>query len=262
MKRGVQALTVRMFLADKAQCRETYKKIADIGYDSVQAGTSAGMTPVELKEILDEFGLTNCSSGGNYKRMLEDDSAIVDAVNGAKLFGTRYLSVGTIPEEFRYSQDGIKRYAQSLNTIAAKVKKEGCALLYHHHALEFYSFGNGLNGMDVFLAETDPDGVHFTMDTHWLISAGVDPVMWIRKAKGRMTVIHFKDYAITTGAKAVEDVFKTFAEIGEGNINWPPIVDACREIGVEYIIVEQDVCKGDPFDSLKTSFKCLQKLGV
>ena len=54
----------------------------------------------------------------------------------------------------------MKRYAHELNGIAAKLKKEGCALIYHHHALEFFSLGGGLNGMDVLVGETDPEGVH------------------------------------------------------------------------------------------------------
>jgi sugar phosphate isomerase/epimerase len=110
--------------------------------------------------------------------------------------------------------------------------------------------------------ETDPDGVFWTLDTHWLASAGVDQVYWIKKLKGRVPIIHFKDYAIVGGAVGIEEVRKMFAEVGEGNINWPPIVQACRDTGVEYVIVEQDICKGDPFDSLQISYKNLLKFNV
>ena len=262
MKKGVQAFTVRDFFGDRDQCRETYRKIADIGYDSIQLGTPRCMTVQETKDMLDEFGLFNCSTGMNYEKYLDDASVIGGAVANARIFGTKYITVGTLPEENRYTLDGIKRYAHSLNNIAAELKKEGCFLMYHHHALEFYSFGGGLNGMDILTGETDPDGVLFVLDTHWLAAGGVDLTYWIRKMKGRVPIIHFKDYGIEEGAPKIESVCKTFAEIGEGNINWPPVVDACREAGVECVIVEQDHCKRDPFESLKISFKKLVELGV
>ena len=262
MRRGLQAFTVRDFFKDKAEARETYRKIAAVGYDSVQTWVMPIMTAAELKEMLDECGLVNCSAGSDFDYLKSGGKAVSEAVKSAQLFGVKYISVGTLPEAYRYSLDGMKRYARELNGIAAELKKEGCVLIYHHHALEFYSFGGGLNGMDVLVGETDPEGVHFVLDTHWLAASGVDPVFWINKVRGRMTIIHFKDYGIVEDAVKIEDVNKCFAEVGEGNIHWPPIVKACRDVGVEYIIVEQDTCKGCPFDSIKISYDNLVQLGV
>ena len=87
----------------------------------------------------------------------------------------------------------------------------------------------------------------YCLDTHWLQSGGKNPPDYIRKAKGRMSVVHFKDYKIVGGADPIEQVCKDFAEVGEGNLNWPAIIEACREVGVEAVIVEQDVCPRDPF---------------
>lgn len=261
MKKGVQAYTVRDFLSTPAECRESYKKIADMGYDSVQAWPTAGMTPQEMQDMFNDLGLTNCSGGGDFETMLKG-GGIEEAAKAAKIFGSRYVGVGTMPEEYRYTQDGMKRYAHDMNKIAGMLKKFDCALLYHHHALEFYSFGGGLNGMDIMVSETDADGVYWTLDTHWLASAGVDPVYWIKKLKGRVPIIHFKDYGIIKGAEKIEDVCKTFAEVGEGNINWPPIVEACKETGVEYVIVEQDFCNKDPFESLRISYDALVRFNV
>jgi sugar phosphate isomerase/epimerase len=261
MRKGVQAFTVRDFMNNPKECRESYKKIADMGYDSVQGWAAGGMTPQETQDLLTELGLVNCSSGGSFEEMLKDGAAITEAIKNARIFKSKYIGVGTLPHEYRYTKDGFKRYADDLNKIAVELKKEGCALLYHHHALEFYSFGDE-NGMDIMVRETDPEGVYWTLDTHWLASGGVDPVLWIKNLKGRVPIIHFKDYGIVEGAEKIEDVVKCFAEVGQGNINWPPIVDAVRETGIEYVIVEQDICKGDPFDSLKISFDNLVKFGV
>ncbi|MCL2421360.1 MAG: sugar phosphate isomerase/epimerase [Defluviitaleaceae bacterium] len=261
MKKGVQAFTVRDFLTTPEQCRESFGKIAEMGYDSVQAWPTGGMTAQQMQDMLAELGLENCSGGGDFKEMAAG-RGIAEAVAAARSFNTKYIGVDTLPEENRYTKDGLKRYADALNKIAAELKKEGCALLYHHHALEFYSLGDGVTGMDILTEETDPEGVYWTLDTHWLTSGGVDPVHWIKKLKGRVPIIHFKDYGIVEGAVGIEEVRKSFAEVGEGNINWPPIVAACKETGIEYVIVEQDICKGNPFDSLRTSYKNLCKFNV
>ena len=263
MRKGVQTYTVRAFFSDREQCRETYGKIAAIGYDSVQAGAPRFMTVGETQAMFEECGLANCSGNADYEKLIKGGDAITEAVSQARMFKTPYVGIGTIPEKYRYNRDAMKQYAHSLNGIASELKKEGCFLLYHHHTLEFYSFGGGVNGMDILADETDPEGVLFTLDTHWLAASGTDSVYWIRKLKGRVPIIHFKDYGISSTSDAmIEGVHKTFAEVGEGNIIWPPIVDACRETGVEFVIVEQDTCKGDPFDSLAVSYQNLCKLNI
>lgn len=262
MKRGVQMFTVRDFLKDKNQMRESMKKIKAIGYDSIQGWAPPFMTVREYKELSDEAGLENCSSGGNYHELLTEPPAIAKAVENARILGVNLISIDTLPEAMRNHEDGFHKYAEGANKIAAELKKEGMKLLYHSHALEFLSLGGGRKGMDILMDETDPDAFHFCMDTHWLTAGGVSVVDWILKAKGRMSIVHFKDYAIGGGAEKIESVCKQFAEVGEGNIDWAKVIDACNQIDVEFAIVEQDVCPGNPFDSLSTSYKNMLKFGV
>jgi sugar phosphate isomerase/epimerase len=54
-----------------------------------------------------------------------------------------------------------------------------------------------------------------------------------------------------------------FAEIGEGNLNWPRIMAAAADAGVEWYLVEQDRCYDrDPFESLAISYRNLQAMGL
>jgi sugar phosphate isomerase/epimerase len=54
-----------------------------------------------------------------------------------------------------------------------------------------------------------------------------------------------------------------FAEIGEGNLNWPAILAAAAESGVEWYLVEQDRCYNrDPFESLDISYRNLRAMGL
>ena len=65
-----------------------------------------------------------------------------------------------------------------------------------------------------------------------------------------------KDFAITSENSIA------YAEIGNGNLNWQEIIHAAEESGCEWFIVEQDVCPGDPFESLKISFDYIRNMLV
>jgi sugar phosphate isomerase/epimerase len=70
-----------------------------------------------------------------------------------------------------------------------------------------------------------------------------------------MPVIHLKDMQMLDGAPAM-------AEVGEGNLNWPAILSACRTAQVEWCAVEQDICQRDPFESLRISYENLTAMGL
>ena len=95
------------------------------------------------------------------------------------------------------------------------------------------------------------------LDVYWLVAGGADPVQWIEDLSGRQTIVHFKDMAVAP------DRTQRFAEVGEGNLNWPRIVAACRAANIEWAFVEQDDCYGqDPFACLATSYRNLRALGL
>ena len=70
-----------------------------------------------------------------------------------------------------------------------------------------------------------------------------------------MPVVHLKDMVIVEDEQAA-------AEVGEGNLNWPAILQACQYAEVEWYAVEQDICRRDPFDSLRISYENLRGMGV
>ncbi len=70
-----------------------------------------------------------------------------------------------------------------------------------------------------------------------------------------MPVIHIKDKEMA-GDEAV------MAPIGEGNLDWEHLLPACEAAGVEWYAVEQDICRRDPFDCLRSSFEFLRRHGA
>ena len=107
--------------------------------------------------------------------------------------------------------------------------------------------------IDLLCEKFTPDEVGITLDTYWVQAAGGDPAAWIRKLKGRLDRVHFKDMSFNLDDKAIR-----IAPIGDGNMNYDSIIEACNESDVEIAYVELDNCYGaDPFESLKRSYEYL-----
>jgi len=81
---------------------------------------------------------------------------------------------------------------------------------------------------------------------------GGDPGWWLEHFKGRVPVIHLKDYAYGP----------TMAVLGEGNINFDRVFEKAETAGTKYMLVEQDKCNGeDPFECLARSYAYLKAHG-
>ena len=72
-----------------------------------------------------------------------------------------------------------------------------------------------------------------------------------------LVIFHFKDVAIWEGEPRI-------CEVGEGNLDWPAIIQACQETNVRWYSVEQDNewPDRDIFESIKISYDNLRALGV
>src|SRR5437763_1339094 len=79
---------------------------------------------------------------------------------------------------------------------------------------------NGKTMLQLLLEKLDPS-IWFEIDTYWIAHGGGDPVQWIDKVSGRIPCVHLKDMGITSKRE------QFMAEVGEGNLNWPAIIDAC-----------------------------------
>lgn len=103
----------------------------------------------------------------------------------------------------------------------------------------------------------DPAILKAEIDVFWIVAGGGDPVAWIDRCAGREPLVHFKDFVVAADGE------RRMAEIGEGNLNWPKIIESCEAAGVEHALVEQDLCyERDPFDSLAISYRNLKEMGL
>ncbi|HHE72903.1 MAG TPA: sugar phosphate isomerase/epimerase, partial [Chloroflexi bacterium] len=175
-------------------------------------------------------------------------------IDFARAIGCNDLVCPYMPEDRRRTREDWLAVARLLDELGARCKEQGVRLSYHNHSFEFVRFGRR-TGLDIIYEESDPRYLKAELDTYWVQHGGGDVIAWIRKLKDRMPVIHLKDMVIYEGQQ-------TMAEVGEGNLNWPGILEACEEAGVRWYAVEQDRCLRDPFESLRISYLNLRAMGV
>ncbi len=247
---AAQLYTLRSYLKTPQDIAQTMKKVKAIGYDAVQLSGLGPIDPVELKKIVDGEGLTVCATHVSFDAMRDETSRLIDE---HRLWNCKHIAIGSMPGGYR-NPEGYKKFAKDISEVARRFYEEGFIFSYHNHSFELEKF-DGRLGLDILYEDSDPEVFNAEIDTYWIQHGGGDSAAWIRKMAGRMPLVHFKDMT-------VRDAKPIMAEVGEGNLNWPSILEACKEAGAEWYIVEQDICERDPFESLKISLMNLKKMGL
>lgn len=251
-KLAAQLYTIRESVQTTEGFRASMARVRDIGYTAVQVSGIGPIPHETVKEITDANGLTICITHVGFEYLQNDLDA---AVAQHRLWLCPNVAVGSMPARYREAGlQGFKDFARDATEVGRRLADAGFTFSYHNHSFEFQRFGNR-TGLDIIYEESDPRYLKAEIDTYWVQHGGGDVIAWIKRMKGRMPVIHFKDMVILNGAQ-------TMAEIGEGNLNWPGIIAACEEAGVEWYAIEQDTCQRDPFESLKISYDNLRAMGV
>lgn len=246
---AVQLFTLRDYLKTPADIATTLKKVRAIGYQAVQISGMGPIDEADLVRILDGEGLTCCATHEPGNVILEETGKVIERLQKLGCHYTAYPYPAGIDFQDPAHVEGL---ARKLDAAGAAMTRAGQVLTYHNHGHEFVCYREE-TVLDFLYAATDPRHLQGEIDTYWVQAGGGDPVAWCRKLKNRLPLLHLKDYGCGPGGKPF------FAEIGRGNLNWPEIIAAADESGCQWFIVEQDICPGDPFESLAISFRYLQK---
>lgn len=251
---AVQMYTVREFTKTAADFAESLKKCSDMGYTAVQLsavgcmnGDAPEVSAEQARKMLDDTGIRCIATHRSWDALMNDtekETAFHQAL------ACDFAAVGGVPKDYGSTLDGYRRFLDDARPVIAKLKEAGIRFGHHNHAREFLR----LDGMwleDVLIDEGGPD-LMMELDLYWVEHAGVNCVRVLERCHGRVPVIHIKDKEVIAEGPVM-------APIGEGNMDWPHILPACDEAGVEWIAIEQDTCRRDPFDCLKASFDYLSQ---
>ncbi len=244
---GAQFYTLRDFCTDLQGLDESMKKVADIGFKSIQLSGVCDYEGEWVAEKIKEYGLTVDITHTPAAKIVEDTENVIklhDAMN-CKCIGLGYSELVRTPES-------IEEFYNTMKPAIKKISESGHKFMYHNHHYEFAKCGDK-TALELLCEKFTPDECGITLDTFWVQTAGGDPAAWIRKLKGRLDRVHFKDMVFS-----LEDKKSIIAPIGEGNMNYDAIIEACLASDVEIGYVELDDCHGDdPFDCMKRSYHYL-----
>jgi len=247
--------TLRDLLSSPEKVERTFRRAGEVGYTAVELYLEPLLLQFdrsELKELLQSVGLKAFSAHVEFERL---EYAIDEAIEDYKYLGLEYVVVPSLPRErFCKDKQGYLIGTKMLDSFGEKLNMNGIKFAYHNHAKEFEKF-DGRTAMEIIFDETNWKNYLSEIDVYWVQYGGGDPAQWIKKMSGRVPLTHIKDLGIVEGKPMT-------MEVGEGNLNWPSILEACQDSGVEWYIVEQDDALRDPVESLKISKEFLKRMGI
>ncbi|MEU8818592.1 sugar phosphate isomerase/epimerase [Actinoplanes sp. NPDC048796] len=234
---SVQLYTLRNQLAIDLDA--SLAELAEIGYKRVEHAGFVNRTAAQFRAALDKAGIRATSghvgipqpwNADTWKRALEDAAIVGNKFIVHPFFGQG--ANGPIRDAAVY-----RAFAADLNKAGALARKAGLQFGYHNHHAEFFrQNGTSLTGMDILFRETDPRLVHFEVDLFWAFRGAHDPVDLIKQNRGRIKQVHVKDL----------DVNASFADPGDGLIDFGRIFDHSKEAGLIEYIVERDDAGSPP----------------
>jgi sugar phosphate isomerase/epimerase len=242
---AAQLYTLREMLKTPAEIAATLKKVKKIGYDAVQVSGMGKIEPHELAAILNGEGLTCCATHIALDWMKHNPKQVIEQ---HQLWGCKYTAIGSHKAA---SKAEWLQFTADYSAIAAQYDKSGLHIGYHNHSHELAHY-DGTTALQLLIDNLGKN-VWIELDTYWIVHGGGDPIQWIGKVAKRIPCVHLKDMAVTAEREQL------MAEVGEGNLNWPGILKACRKAGVKWYIVEQDTCQRDPLESLAISLRNIKE---
>jgi sugar phosphate isomerase/epimerase len=258
---GLQTYTLREALA--VDFVGTFQMIKDVGFDFVELNgrNFADRAPSELRKILDDVGLPAPATHVDYNSLSETPSELADV---AATLGCDYVILPWVGDDQR-SADDYKRHAEMLNTASDVLGQSGVNVAYHNHHFEFFDLGNGTNGLDILLTETDPNRVSFELDLFWAALAGVDIPALFKAHPGRFKLCHIKDMSGDPAAYAASLDFATTVQglmvnVGEGTLPFESYFAENSVSGMEYFIAEHDNPPQPYRQSIQTSYAAVKAM--
>ncbi|HEX8916518.1 MAG TPA: sugar phosphate isomerase/epimerase [Humisphaera sp.] len=228
----------------KTDFENVVRQVGKMGYEGVEFAGYYGWDskPKELRKLLDDSGLKCCGTHTALVTLTGD--ALMKTIELHKTLGNNFLicPAMSVKDAAGWAEMG-KRFAG----IAAKAKEHGMFVGYHAHAGDFKKF-DGKTTWEIFFDNAGKDVIH-QIDVGNTLSGGGDPLAMIKKYPGQTKSTHVKEHG--AGPEAA---------IGEGKMDWKPLIEAYQTVGgTEWYIVEHETSK-TPLTTVKRCLDNLRKM--
>ncbi|MGI5893312.1 MAG: sugar phosphate isomerase/epimerase family protein [Candidatus Merdivicinus sp.] len=248
MKMGFQISSVRAYLSEPKQTQETIQKLACMGWKEMQMQWIA-------PEVPDEVVAESLKQNGIHAIGVQDKTDAVRQnlermITQNHLWGGRYLTTSGIPADC-FTTEGLKCFAEELQKLEQRLQSEGMLLTFHPIYSDYVPV-DGKPAAEILL-DLMPE-MQLTLCVYHAVKGAVDPCRLLRKYAGRTDIVHLKNSVVLSDGR------EALMPVGQGNINWPPILDVCRETGVKWVLAEQERWEKDAFLCMKESYDYLKGL--
>lgn len=238
MKLGVQLYTLRKMLHSAEDFPRLFAQLAALGYEGVEFAGYHKAKASALRAMLDDAGLqaagTHLSleelSGDNLKRNIDYLATL----------GCAYIGTGG---SMTRTPEQVQRICDVLGNASLQAKQAGMTAYYHNHFHEFKMQGGK------YKLAIIGEACALELDTYWSYYAKIDTPAFLKKHAGNIPLVHIKD-----GKKRLPKP----CALGEGQNDLPAIIAATREIGSEWLIVENDFPKPDGLADVTRSMAYLK----
>ncbi|MGM9641831.1 MAG: sugar phosphate isomerase/epimerase family protein [Eubacteriales bacterium] len=252
MKLGAQLYSVRNATRTPQELAQTFARLKEIGYENVQLSGAGKIEPERLRDISAESGLPIVCTHSPYDRIIGDTEALIKE---HRIYGCPVIGLGSMPKPMRKGgQEALDAFIDELSEPVQRIREAGLNFAYHNHAFEFTMLPEGVENAYDQMLRRRPDW-QFIMDSYWVEFAGRSAVEYIAKIGApRLVNIHFKDMA--------SDEKRSICPCGKGTLDFAAIFEACRGVGVENVLVEQDNAPESPdaFADMEFSFRHLRPI--
>ncbi|MBQ7836969.1 MAG: sugar phosphate isomerase/epimerase [Clostridia bacterium] len=229
---SIQLFSFRDDLENDA--RSVFKALSEMGYEGIEpyGGKDLyGYSLEEFKSMMDELGLKVPSAHITYDTLMRDPD---DTLSFHKALGCQYLAIPFMVPEKLPGGSEYEGVAENIDMLCSKAQEYGITLCYHNHEGEFKKIGDKYI-MDLLLEDIPALKAEF--DTAWMAVMNQDPAEYMLKYKGRCGVVHIKDFY---REKDVTEGRGELRPVGYGIQKMPHVIDAAKEAGAAWLVVEQD----------------------
>ena len=247
---GLQLYTLRDDMTKDP--KGTLKKVAAFGYKQIESfeganGMFFGMGNKGFKQYMDDLGMTIVTSHCNINKDFEKKAAEASEI------GMKYLICPSNGDQ--KTVEGYKKAAALFNEKGAICKNAGLRFAYHNHEYEFNKVDNAFP-LEVMIQNTDKDLVDYEMDIYWVVTAGQDPIEWMKKYPSR-----FKLYQVKDRKKDIPNTTRAaFTTLGDGKIDFFTIAKLAEKNGNPYYFVEQDQSDTSALDAVQKNARYLKEV--
>jgi sugar phosphate isomerase/epimerase len=222
----------------------TLGRVGRQGYDGVELFQLHGHEPARVRQWLDESGLVTAGRHASLELLENELPQLHDELSA---LGTDRVAVSWVDPAWLAEPDHI---LERIQVVARRAQDIGLRLGVHNHESELQPLPGGSTFLDL-VRRLSSELIWLELDLGWVWYAGADPLDQLELSAGRCPLVHVKDYSSREGRDDVP--------VGEGLVGYDRVVPAAVAAGAQWLVVEQDEPKGDPFAAVEQSLSAVRR---